>query len=96
MLAEDPRVSEANPMFARVEHPGYGRFLTASSPLAFAASPRVPPAPAARIGDHTALVLGDVLGLSPDAVAALRAERIVGGPAPAPSAPTAPTGPRAP
>ena len=80
MLAEDPRVSEANPMFARVEHPGYGRFLTATSPLAFAGSPRRAPGPAPRIGDHTDRVLGDVLGLGPDAIAALRAERVVGGP----------------
>ena len=67
-------------MFARVEHPGYGRFLTATSPLAFAGSPRRAPGPAARIGDHTERVLGDVLGLGPDAIAALRAERVVGGP----------------
>ncbi len=73
-------------MFARVDHPGYGRFLTATSPLAFAASPRLPPAPAARIGEHTAQVLGDVLGLAADAVAALRAERVVGGPVDAPPA----------
>lgn len=91
MLAEDPRVSEANPMFARVEHPGYGRFLTATSPLAFAASPRTAPMPAARIGDHTADVLADVLGLGPDTIEELRAERVVGGPAAGRSAaPTAP------
>jgi 2-methylfumaryl-CoA isomerase len=81
MLAEDPRVSEANPMFRRIEHPGYGRFLTASSPLDFSASVRQPPAPAARIGAHTGAVLHDVLGLAPERIAALRAAGIVGGPA---------------
>ena len=91
MVVEDPRISEANPMFARVEHPGYGRFLTATSPLAFAASPRTPPMPAARIGDHTARVLADVLGLAPDTIEGLRAERVVGGPCADPSAaPNAP------
>jgi 2-methylfumaryl-CoA isomerase len=80
MLAEDPRVSESNPMFARIDHPGYGRFLTAASPLAFGATPRGAPAPAARIGDDTTAVLGDVLGLDRDAVAALQAAGTVGGP----------------
>lgn len=79
MVAEDPRVSEANPVFARIDHPGYGRFLTATSPLEFAVSPRLPPAPAARIGEHTAQVLAEVLGLAPAAISALRAARVVGG-----------------
>lgn len=85
MLAEDPRVSEANPMFARIEHPGYGRFLTATSPLEFAASPRLRPAPASGIGAHTGQVLADVLGVTPEALATLRADRVVGGPGPHPS-----------
>ena len=33
MLDEDPRCSEANPMFRNVEHPGIGTVLTASTPL---------------------------------------------------------------
>jgi len=35
LVAEDPRASTANPMFAEVEHPGLGSFLTAGSPLPF-------------------------------------------------------------
>lgn len=35
MLAEDPRCSERNPMFRRLDHPGVGSFLTSSSPLSF-------------------------------------------------------------
>ena len=81
MLAEDARVSEANPMFGRIDHPGYGRFLTAASPLDFTGSGRLPPAPAARIGAHTGAVLHDVLGLAPERIAALREAGIVGGPA---------------
>jgi 2-methylfumaryl-CoA isomerase len=80
MLAEDPRVSEANPMFARIEHPGYGRFLTAGSPLSFGAIPRREPAPASRIGEQTAQVLMQDLGLSAADVAGLRDERVVAGP----------------
>jgi 2-methylfumaryl-CoA isomerase len=80
MLAEDPRVSEANPMFARVDHPGYGRFLTATSPLQFGASPRLPVAPAALIGADTVAVLRDVLGLPGTEIDTLQAAGIVGGP----------------
>jgi 2-methylfumaryl-CoA isomerase len=57
MLAEDPRASEANPMFRRTLHPGVGEFLTATTPLDFGATPRVQPGVAPRLGEHTAAVL---------------------------------------
>lgn len=79
MLAEDPRVSESNPMFARIEHPGYGRFLTAGSPLEFTGVPRLAPAPAPRIGDQTDEVLREVLGLSQTQIESLQATAVVGG-----------------
>ena len=79
MLAEDPRVSESNPMFARIEHAGYGRFLTAGSPIEFTGAPRLAPAPAPRIGDQTGEVLREVLGLSQAEVQALQAAAVVGG-----------------
>jgi 2-methylfumaryl-CoA isomerase len=84
MLAEDARVSEANPMFARIDHPGYGRFLTATSPLAFGATPRLAPAPAACIGADTAAVLTEVLGLDAAAILALQAAGTLGGQASGP------------
>jgi 2-methylfumaryl-CoA isomerase len=58
MLAEDPRCSEANPMFRRTAHPGVGTFLTATTPLDFGATPRLPPGLAPRLGEHTDQVLG--------------------------------------
>jgi 2-methylfumaryl-CoA isomerase len=61
MLSEDPRCSEANPMFRRTAHPGVGTFLTASTPLDFGATPRVPPGVAPRLGEHTDEVLGRLL-----------------------------------
>ena len=73
MLAEDPRVSEANPMFRRVAHPGVGEFLTATSPLDFGATPRVPPGLAPRLGEHTQAVLKEVLGLDDAKLQALAA-----------------------
>lgn len=82
MLAEDPRVSEANPMFRRLEHPGYGRFLTAASPLDFSAFPRLPAAPASRIGSDTDPVLAELLGLTATEIAALRTAGTIGGHAP--------------
>ncbi len=63
MLAEDPRVSEANPMFHRVAHPGVGSFLTATTPLDFGATPRVPPGVAPQLGEHTRTVLHELPGL---------------------------------
>ena len=57
MLAEDPRASEANPMFCRTLHPGVGECLTATTPLDFGATPRVPPGVAPRLGEHTTAVL---------------------------------------
>jgi 2-methylfumaryl-CoA isomerase len=78
MLAEDPRCSEANPMFARIDHPGVGRFLTGSTPYAFATSVRLPPGVAPRLGEHTDAVLAEQLGLDGAALAALHDEAVIG------------------
>jgi 2-methylfumaryl-CoA isomerase len=82
MLDEDPRCSESNPMFRRIDHPGYGTFLTAATPLDFAAVPRRPPAVAPQLGQHTASVLAELLGLDAERLAQLRDEGLIGGPAP--------------
>jgi 2-methylfumaryl-CoA isomerase len=57
LVAEDPRASTANPLFAEVEHPGLGRYLTSGSPLRFGAAGAVPPKPAPALGEHTEEVL---------------------------------------
>ena len=58
LVTEDPRCSEANPMFSTLEQAGIGRVLSPASPLRFAATP-VPDAVAApRMGDDTQQVLG--------------------------------------
>ncbi len=80
MLAEDPRCSEANPMFERVLHPGIGSLLTAKTPLDFSAVPRVPAGTAPRLGEHTDAVLQSVLGLDAATLAGLRAQGTIGGP----------------
>jgi 2-methylfumaryl-CoA isomerase len=73
MLAEDPRCSEANPMFRHTLHPGVGEFLTATTPLDFGATPRLPPGLAPQLGEHTHAVLQRLLGLDTAALQALQA-----------------------
>ncbi|MBV9862543.1 MAG: CoA transferase [Alphaproteobacteria bacterium] len=82
LVADDPRCSEANPLFATVEQPGIGPYLMPGLPLDFGAVPREPTAPAPRLGEHTEPVLREILGLSPAEIARLHAAGIVAGPRP--------------
>lgn len=83
LIEEDPRCSPANPMFAEVEQPGIGAYLTPASPLDFSAVGRVPPAPAPRLGEHTEQVLADVLGLSSGEIGRLHDDGVVASATPA-------------
>jgi 2-methylfumaryl-CoA isomerase len=80
LVEDDPRCSAANPLFAMVEQPGIGPYLMPGLPLDFAASPRLPPRPAPLLGEHTDIVLAEVLGLSPAEIGRLHDRRIVAGP----------------
>jgi 2-methylfumaryl-CoA isomerase len=80
LVQDDPRCSEANPLFAAVDQPGIGRYLVPGLPLDFAAAPRLPPSPAPILGEHTDIVLSEVLGLSSTEIRRLHDERIVAGP----------------
>ena len=80
LVREDPRVSAANPMFAEIEQPGVGRILAPSVPLAFSGTPRLEPAPAPRLGEHSDAVLAEVLGLSAASIGKLHDSGIVAGP----------------
>lgn len=71
ILAEDPRCSEANPMFRRTAHPGIGEVLTATTPLRFGLSTTAAPGVAPRLGEHTHTVLRERLGLDDAALQAL-------------------------
>ena len=64
LVAEDPRCSVANPIFARIDQPGAGAILANTQPLGFGASGRCPPAPAPRLGADTGAVLAEVLGMT--------------------------------
>ncbi|MCE2942402.1 MAG: CoA transferase [Gemmatimonadota bacterium] len=76
-LAEDADLTDANPMLQWLDQPGVGRLLAAASPLDFSAVPRVPVAPAPRLGQHTDEILLDVLGLASAEVGRLRDAGIV-------------------
>jgi 2-methylfumaryl-CoA isomerase len=80
LVREDPRCSAANPLFASADQPGIGRYLTPGLPLDFSADPRQPPRPAPLLGEHTDIVLTEVLGLSSAELGQLHDQRIVAGP----------------
>ena len=77
LIAEDARVSPENPMWDEVEHPGVGRYLMPGSPLGFSAVPRGQVRRAPQLGEHTAEVLSDVLGLTDAEVGRLSERGVV-------------------
>jgi 2-methylfumaryl-CoA isomerase len=79
LMRGDPRCSEANPLFALVDQPGIGRYLTPGLPMDFSAEPRRPARPAPLLGEHTDTVLAEVLGLSSVEIGRLHDQRIVAG-----------------
>ncbi|MFV3126301.1 CoA transferase [Niveispirillum sp. KHB5.9] len=81
LLTDDPRCSPANPLFARVDHPGIGRMLTAASPIDSSACEPVPPAAGPILGQHTDEVLADALGLGDGQLADLHDRGVIAGPA---------------
>ncbi|SDZ82579.1 CoA transferase [Rubrimonas cliftonensis] len=80
-VAEDPDLSEANPMFATIDQPGVGPLLTPGSPFAFSGVARETPAPAPLLGADTEAVLAEVLGLGSGAIGALFDSGVAAGPA---------------
>lgn len=76
-LSNDPDLSVSNPLFADLDQPGIGRYLTPGSPLAFGAHDRSRPRPAPVLGEHTEEILGDVARLPDAEIAALFDQGIV-------------------
>lgn len=70
-VAEDPDLSTANPVFAEIEQPGIGRYLTPGSPYSFGGLCREAPRPAPRLGQHTEEILCEVAGLPETEIASL-------------------------
>ena len=73
MLAEDPRCSTANPLFAELDQPRVGAHLVPGSPLAFGGPQTVDrgASVAPVLGQHTEEILTLELGLSAAEVARL-------------------------
>ncbi|HOM11941.1 MAG TPA: CoA transferase [Rubrivivax sp.] len=78
MLAEDPRCSEANPMFRRTAQPGIGEVLTAATPLRFGAAEDAPAGISPRLGEHTHAVLREQLALDDAALRSLEQAGAIG------------------
>ncbi len=76
-VTEDPDLSLANPMFARVEQPGIGTYRVPGSPMAFSGDPREAPGRAPLLGEHTEEILGDVAGLPDGVIAGLFDQGVV-------------------
>jgi 2-methylfumaryl-CoA isomerase len=81
-IEHDADLSTAHPMFSMLEQPGIGTYLVPATPLDFSAVPRLPAAPAPRLGQHTDEILLDLLGLSSSQVGELHDAGIVAGPTP--------------
>jgi 2-methylfumaryl-CoA isomerase len=78
-VEEDPDISEDNPMFSRLEHPGIGSYLTPGNPIAFSDAERIPPTRAPSLGENTDEILSEI-GYSEGEIASLHDDRIVAGP----------------
>jgi 2-methylfumaryl-CoA isomerase len=71
---------DAHPMMAEVDQPGIGRFFAPGSPLEFAGSSARPARTAPVLGEHTADVLSEILGLSGPELRGLGRQRVIGEP----------------
>ena len=80
LLANDPRVSTANPVFETLQTPGIGSHLAAGAVTRIAGQQRQPTPAAPLLGTHTDEVLHQVLGLAGAAIGRLHDQGIVAGP----------------
>ena len=78
-LAEDPRVSLANPVFESAETIGVGVHMAAGSAVRMANAERAPTRPAPLLGADTDAVLHEVLGLDSGAIGRLHDAGVVAG-----------------
>jgi formyl-CoA transferase len=74
-LSTDPALRERG-MFVELEHPVRGRFVMPAWPVKMSGS-NVPVEAAPLLGQHNEEVLGELLGYSPEQVAALHEERVL-------------------
>ena len=77
LVANDPRCSPANPMFATMAQPGIGTYPRASAPLTFSNAERVPPTTSSAMGADTRDVLRTWLHLPESAIESLAAAGVI-------------------
>lgn len=77
LLKTDYRASSANPLWHQVSHPGLGQLRTPSSPVMVEGRPQQLPEPAPVLGEHTEMVLSNVLGLTTNAISQLADRKII-------------------
>lgn len=80
LVANDERVSTANPVFQMLDTPGIGAHRGAAAAVSVGDLTRAPASPAPWLGQHTEQVLAAVLGLSSGAMGKLFDQGIVAGP----------------
>jgi 2-methylfumaryl-CoA isomerase len=79
LVQGDAECSPANPMFANIQQSGVGLVLAPGIPLDFQGSGRLPPAPAPVLGEHTEVVLAELLGIDAAQFGRLHDRGVVGG-----------------
>lgn len=77
LVDQDPRCSIENPMMQTVDHRGIGDHLVAGSPLAFSAVERSEIGSPPLVGQDTAQVLEEILGLSQTEIGELHDQGVV-------------------
>ena len=80
LLANDERVSLANPVFESLTTPGVGSHRAAGTPVTVADRARAPTAPAPWLGQHTEEILSGVLGLDAGEIGRMFDAGVVAGP----------------
>ena len=76
----DPDCSTDNPLFSLIDQPGIGEYIVPSQAIQFTALDSEPPSPAPILGQHTDLILAEVLNLSSLEIGKLHDANVVSGP----------------
>jgi 2-methylfumaryl-CoA isomerase len=79
LVTQDEACSPANPMFRTIDQPGVGAHLAAGLPMNFSRIERIPAGVAPTLGQHTAEVLSQLLGVTQGQYGALCDRGVVGG-----------------
>jgi len=72
---------QARGTLVEMQHPRAGKVKMVGAPVRLSETPGSVRTPSPMLGEHTAEVLRELLGMSPEAVAALREQGVIGGPA---------------